>query len=146
MMMLVAVVLLAGCNIQGKSAKEPPNMKIEVDGQSYDTTRGTFCWNGKCEDHAGPMELVKDQVTLQVKAGETIRLKQSTTNRPTTSFLTELNSVEQGRDIPLTEDGTFIAPKQSGTYIYGYTATWRDEEKDVSIGDVQYAFSLKVVQ
>lgn len=140
-----AVLLLAGCNIQGQTAKEPPTVKIEADGKSYDTVLGTFCWNGKCEDHAGPVELMKDKVTLQVKAGEKLQLKQSTTNLPTTSFLTELNSIEQGKDLPLTEDGEFTAPAQAGTYYYGYTASWRDEKKDVSIGDAQYAFALKVL-
>jgi len=42
---------------------EPPKTFIEIDNKRFETTLGTYCWQGpgesKCVDTAGPVELLE---------------------------------------------------------------------------------------
>lgn len=44
----------------------PPKVKVEIDGESYETILGSYCWKiskgkAECVDTAGPVELLKDE-------------------------------------------------------------------------------------
>ena len=57
-----------GCSNEGLSGGKPPKAFIEIENGRFETTLGTYCWNGggkgTCIDTAGPIELLEGKKPL----------------------------------------------------------------------------------
>lgn len=149
---LLLVFILSGCGDtstdNGLSGDTPPNVNVEIDGESYETVLGTYCWDiskgeSECIDTAGPQELLKDKDPIQIKAGEEIKLNMDYTPKPNKIHLSQIENDDE-TEIEI-DDNHFTAPNEKGTYYYSYGVWWMDEEdEDLSHGDAFYAFALEV--
>ncbi|MBO0995991.1 hypothetical protein [Bacillus sp. SD088] len=150
---LLLVFILSGCGDtstenNGLSGDTPPNVSIEIDGESYETILGSYCWDtskgeSECVDTAGPVDLLKDKEPLQIKAGEEIKLNMDYTLKPNKMHLSQIKNDDE-MEIEV-NDNQFTAPDEKGTYFYSYGVWWMDEEDEgLSHGDAFYAFSLEV--
>ncbi len=153
---LLGLFIVSGCTnpLNGKSemkltGDQPPNVVVEVDGEDYETTLGSYCWessskgNSICVDTAGPKELVKDKEPIQIKAGQQITLKMDYTPKPNKIHLTQIkNDVETEIEM---RDNQFTVPNEKGIYFYSYGVWWMDEKVEyTSKGDAFYAFVIEV--
>lgn len=135
-----------GNNENGKgdlAGKKPPTMNIEIDGEKYETKKGSYCWNDKCVDTSGPTELLKGEKPIQVQAGKPINMVMNFTPKPGEIHLTQINH-DKKTEVKI-HDNQFVAPHQEGTYLYDYGVEWLDKkDKTVSHGDASYVFALDV--
>src|SRR5690625_535083 len=150
---LLLVFILCGCGDtstenNGLSGDTPPNVSVEIDGESYETILGSYCWDiskgeSECIDTAGPVDLLKDKEPIQIKAGERIKLNMDYTPKPNKIHLSQ---IENDDEIKIEiNDNQFTAPVEKWTYFYSYGVWWMDEEdKDLSHGDAFYAFVIEV--
>src|SRR5690625_3747724 len=150
---LLLVFILSGCGgtsteNNGLSGDTPPKVSVEVDGESYETILGSYCWDiskgeSECVDTAGPVDLLKDEEPIQIKTGEQIKLNMDYKPKPNKMHLSQIvNDDEVEIEI---NDNQFTAPDEKGTYFYSYGVWWMDEEdKDLSQGDAFYAFAIEV--
>lgn len=150
---LLLVFIISGCgdtSIENNvlSGDTPPNVSIEIDGESYGTILGSYCWDiskekSECVDTAGPIELLKDEEPIQIKAGEQIKLNMDYTPKPNEIHLSKIDNDDE-MEVEII-DNQFAAPDEKGTYFYRYSVWWMDEEdEDLSHGDAFYAFAIKV--
>lgn len=150
---LLLVFILSGCGDtsfenNGFSGDTPPNVIVEIDGESYETILGSYCWDistggSECIDTVGAVDLLRDKEPIEVKAGEQIVLNMDYTPRPDEIHLSQIkNDIETEIEL---NDNQFIVPDEKGTYFYSYSVWWLDEEdKDSSYGDAFYAFAIDV--
>jgi len=109
---------------------------------------GSYCWDiskgkSECVDTAGPVELLKDEKPIQIKAGEQIKLNMDYTPKPNKIHLSQIDNDDE-KEIEI-NDNQFTAPDEKGTYFYSYGVWWMDEEdEDLSNGDAFYAFVIEV--
>lgn len=155
---ILIVLLLSGCNDKtskqadkpgGLSGDKPPNVSLKINGEIYETTIGSYCWesdskgSAECIDTAGAVDLLKDREPIQVQSGELVTLVMDYEPKPNDIYLTETKeSVEHKiKDF----DNEFVAPKEKGVYFYDYKVWWIDENDDkLSLGDAHYAFVIEV--
>ena len=150
---LLLVFILSGCGDTSTknnslSGDTPPNVSVEIDSESYETILGSYCWDiskgeSECVDTAGPVDLLKDEEPIQIKAGEQIKLNMDYKPKPNKMHLSQ---IENGDEVEIEiNDNQFTAPDEKGTYFYSYGVWWMDEEdKDLSHGDAFYTFVIEV--
>ncbi|MGG0719302.1 hypothetical protein ABE096_17125 [Robertmurraya massiliosenegalensis] len=142
------LIIIVGCTRSGLSGNMPPNAKVVVNDQEYETVLGTYCWSGGwnsgiCVDTAGPTELLKEKETITVKGGERVTIKIDFEPQPTEIHVEQFIN-ETGIEVPL-EGLQFSVPEEPGVYYYSIGAWWLDEEdENVSLGDAFYAIALEV--
>ncbi|PLR76304.1 hypothetical protein CU633_16555 [Bacillus sp. V3-13] len=141
------LITLAGCSNDGMVGDKPPKAMIEIGTETYETTLGSYCWNGKgksiCVDTAGPIELLKGKQPINVTAGEEVKFVMNYKPQPTEVHVTQIHENEETEVI--VKDNRFPAPAEKGIYYYAYSVWWMDEkEAYLSHGDAFYAFVLQV--
>src|SRR5699024_8951688 len=116
--------------------------------ESYETVLSTYCWDvskgeSECVDTAGPVDLLKDEKPIKIKAGEQIKLNMDYTPKPNKIHLSQIENDEEV-EIEI-NDNQLTAHDEKGTYFYSYGVWWMDEEDtDLSHGDAFYAFAIEV--
>lgn len=148
---LLSAIVLSGCNNtdRGLTGDIPPEVIIEIDGETYVTILGSYCWGpnsggtAKCVDTVGPVELLEDKEPIQVQAGGKVTVKMDYKPKPNEIHLTQIKN-DKETEIVL-NNNQFLAPDEKGTYFYAYSVWWMDEEdENLSHGDAFYAFVLEV--
>jgi len=152
---LFIALIVSGCSGSNNkstgeilSGDKPPNVIVEIDGETYETILGSYCWDiskgkSECVDTAGSIDLLKDKEPIQIKAGEKILLKMDYTPKPSNIHFTQINNGNQ-IEIEL-NDNQFIAPDEKGIYFYDYGVRWMDEKvENTSLGDAFYAFAIEI--
>ena len=152
---LFIALILSGCSGSNNkssgdvlSGDKPPNVIVEIDGETYITILGSYCWDkskgkSECVDAAGSVDLLKDKEPIQIKAGEKILLKMDYTPKPSNINFTQINNGDQ-IEIEL-NDNQFMAPDEKGIYFYDYGVWWMDEKvENTSLGDAFYAFAIEI--
>jgi hypothetical protein len=153
---LFIALILSGCSSSKNrstaeilSGEKPPNVTVEVDGETYETISGSYCWDvskgvSKCVDSfAGSVDLLKGKEAIQVKPSEKIILKMDYTPKPNKIHFTQINN-ENSIEIEL-DDNQFIAPDEKGIYFFDYGVWWMDEKvENTSLGSASYAFAIEV--
>ncbi|WNS76257.1 hypothetical protein RRV45_04410 [Bacillus sp. DTU_2020_1000418_1_SI_GHA_SEK_038] len=149
---LLLLFLLMGISLLGyskgiMSEEKPPNAFIKINNDMYETTLGTYCWNGKgvstCVDTAGPIELLEGKKPIKVKPGENITFVMDYTPKPNEFYVVQIHGNEENSIEVI--DNSFSAPAQKGVYYYSYGVWWMDEKVEhLSNGDAFYAFALEV--
>lgn len=137
------LLILSGCVNGGISGAKPPKVYIEIEGETHETTLGTYCWGNTCVDTVGPFEILEGKEPIKIKPGETIYVVMDYEPKPNEFHVLQMNdSVETEVTV---QDNHFTAPTEQGIYYYSYGAWWMDEkEENVSNGDAFYAFMLEV--
>ena len=148
----IVFVILIGLNLMGCAdiamvGEKPPKVSIEVGNELYETTLGSYCWNGwmnsTCADTAGPIDLLKDTKPIKVKPGEKISFVMNYEPKPSEMDVVQFHENKESK-IELTEN-KITAPTQKGIYYYAYSVWWQDEkDPNVSQGDAFYAFVIEV--
>lgn len=142
---------LMGCGSNevnnGLTGSKPPEASIQIDGETFETTLGTYCWssNGKseCVDYAGPKELLEGKEPILVKPGAEIKFVMDYKPLPNEVHVIQFDDSSEKEII--VEEHSFTAPTEKGTYYYSYGVWWMDEvQENVSNGDAFYAFVLEV--
>lgn len=148
---LLFALIVSGCGAtsNGLSGSKPPNVHVEINGESYKAVLGSYCWDdskgtAECVDTGGPVELLKDEEPIQVKAGAEIKLTMDYTPKPNKIHFTRI--IEDGEELEVViHDNQFTAPTEKGTYFYSYGVWWMDEDdENLSHGDAFYAFAVEV--
>lgn len=139
--------LLFGCSKGGVLEGKPPEAFIKINNETYKTTLGTYCWDGKgvstCVDTAGPIELLEGKEPIKVKPGERITFVMDYQPLPNETHVVQFHEKEE-KEIGVA-DQSFSAPLQKGIYYYSYGVWWMDEKvENLSHGDAFYAFALEV--
>lgn len=140
--LMVVVLALAGCQSNFKQLKSPPKLEVTVGEQTTEATIGTFCWDGKCEDKVGPVELLKNVKPIVVAPNAEIKLTQDEKYKPTTVDLTMIHN-DKEKDLQF-NGKTVTAPTEKGVYYYAYFGQWYEKDKQYRSADAQYAFAIKV--
>lgn len=151
---LLFVFTISGCGdtsteSNGLSGDSPPDMRIEIDGESYKTELGSYCWDdsrgkAECVDTGGPKELLEDEEPIQIKAGQQIKLNMDYTPKPNEVHLSKIDNDDEMEMEMEIIDNQFTAPNEKGTYFYSYSVWWMDEEENFSHGSAYYAFAVEV--
>jgi len=134
-------VCLSGCTFNSLQGDTPPNVYIGIADKSYPAKLGTYCWQERCVDTSGPIDMLKDSETIKVEPEQTIKFMMDFEPPPTTIELSIFRENEEEVSIEL-QDVYFSAPTQKGIYYYSYSLRWQKDE--LSIGDAHYAFALEV--
>lgn len=116
------------------SAKTETNITIPV-------KQGSYCWdgflNGGCKDMVEPF-MMNDIEPVIVAPGEKIEISY---NRKPVKVSKEVmvwsKSQSDSKSVDL-EDGTFVAPQQSGTYAVSTHGNWKR-------GSASHVFFIKVI-
>ncbi|MBG9453761.1 hypothetical protein ABE61_06600 [Lysinibacillus sphaericus] len=136
---LLGLTIISGCS----NTEEPPKAFIEIENKKFETTLGTYCWQNRCVDTAGPVELLEGQTPIKVKSGENITLGLDYETKPNKFHVAQISGNKETEVV--VKDNRFTAPTQRGVYYYSYGVWWIDEkEANVSNGDAFYAFVLEV--
>lgn len=150
---ILIAITIAGCS-KGEISTDnkmigskPPIAKIKIGKDTFSTKLGSYCWTVKnkstCVDTAGPVELLKNENPIQVKAGEEIAFEMDYEPKPNEVHLLQINRNKETEVV--VEDNHFTTPMEKGIYYYSYGVWWMDkEEANVSNGDASYAFVLEV--
>lgn len=151
--MLLVVFILSGCSETSTenhpvTGSRPPDVTVEIDGESYKTLLGSYCWNiskgkAECVDTVGPVELLQDKAPIQVQAGEKVIVNMAYTPKPNEVHLSQ---EKDGKETKVEVDhDQFTVPDEKGLYYYSYGVWWMDEEdENLSHGDAFYVFSIEV--
>src|SRR3954470_1096432 len=79
-------LILIGCSNEGLLGGKPPKSFVEIDNERFETTLGTYCWQGggkgTCIDTAGPIELLEGKKPIQVKPGENLTFVMDYESKP----------------------------------------------------------------
>ncbi len=139
--------ILLGCSKGVTLEEKPPNALLKINNETYETTLGTYCWNGEgvstCVDTAGPVELLEGKQPIKVKPGENITFVMDYNPKPNEFYVLQIHDNEE-HAIEV-KDNSFSAPAQKGVYYYSYGVWWMDEKVEhLSHGDAFYAFALEV--
>lgn len=138
------IFITLGCSNNNLIGEKSPKFLLKINKEMYETTLGTYCWNGNCVDAIEPLELLEGKETIKVKPNENIKLEMDDESKPDEYRMVEMIDGKEN-DIKL-KNNRFIAPKEKGIYYYSYTVWWTDKEKtNVSQGDATYIFSLEVI-
>ena len=149
--LIVVVILLGltlmGCSNNGMDGEKPPKVQIEIGDERYETTLGTYCWNGSgdsaCVDTAGPVDLLAGKEPIKVKPGEKISFVMDYELKPNEMTVVQIHDNKES-DVVIKGNG-ITAPTEKGVYYYSYGVWWLDEkESNVSQGDASYVFVLEV--
>jgi hypothetical protein len=134
---------ITGCSSSGFLEESPPKVYLEINDHLYETKTGTYCWKNTCVDKAGPLELLKTEKPIEVKANESLALTIKHKRQPNERHMVQIQNKHEV-DVPL-KKSKLKAPSKAGTYYYSYSVWWMDEnQKNVSNGDALYAFVLEV--
>lgn len=149
---VLIAITIAGCSKSESSTNEmtgskPPIAMIKIGEETFSTKLGSYCWavrnKGTCVDTAGPVELLKNEKPIRVKAGEEVTFEMDYEPKPNEVHVTQINENKE-TDV-LVDDNHFTAPMEKGVYYYSYAVWWMDKkESNVSTGDAFYAFVLEV--
>ncbi|PVE70887.1 hypothetical protein [Priestia megaterium] len=132
-----------GCSSSGVLEESPPKAYLKANNHLYETKVGTYCWKETCVDKAGPLELLKTEKPIEVKANESLALIIKHKRQPNERNMVQIQNKHEV-DVPLKKN-KLKAPSERGTYYYSYSVWWMDEsQKNVSNGDALYAFVLEV--
>lgn len=142
------MLCLVACSNQGLKGDKPPKAMVKIQGETYETVLGTYCWSGKsksiCVDTAGPLELLDEKEPIKVSPGEEVEIIIDFEPSPNEFHLEIYVDESEGQEIPI-NNNRFIAPSEKGIYLYSYGVWWSDEtQENVSLGDAFYAFALEV--
>ena len=139
--LLLLISLLTGCR-QTKPADaiqldDLPKVTVEIDGQSFKTARGSYCWNtgnmGMCADASGnPFDYESKAPPIEVASKEQIKLH--FTEQPL-SFSVEITK-DDDHDF-VADKAEFSAPENPGMYGYTVSTNWKQ-------GDIVFHFILLV--
>lgn len=145
---LVAGITVSGCSSDGLSGEKPPEAKIEVENNTYETTLGTYCWEGNnrgiCVDTAGPQEVLKDEEPIKVNPSATVTFVMDYQPQPDEIYVTQISDDHEEMEINV-EGNQFAAPMEKGVYYYSYGVWWRaDGEENTTKGDAFYYFVIEV--
>lgn len=150
--LIMMIMVLSGCSMIEETYKEPPAMKIETKGGTFDVVLGTYCWSvestfsetkSECVDKVGPVELVENESAIPVEKNEKIKFIVNEDIQPTTFALTRIFDTKE-KEIAIDEEMVFLAPSEAGQYTYGFTGKWSEDEDQKVSGDAQYVFKLEV--
>jgi len=149
--LIVSVILLfnlIGCSKDSVERDKPPNLTIQIGNKTYKTKLGSYCWNTKskgiCVDTAGPVDLLKGEKPIQVKAAEIVTIKMDYRPKPSEVHVTQVNGNKEIQ-VDVKKNQQFKAPTGKGIYYYAYGVWWGFKNDDhISNGDVFYAFALEV--
>ncbi|WP_318508788.1 hypothetical protein [Bacillus sp. T3] len=138
---------LMGCSNDRLSGGKPPKAFIKINNEMFETTLGTYCWNGgrktTCIDTVGPIELLKGEKPIKVKSGENITFVMDYKPKPNEIHVV-LMSNNKETEVEV-KDNQFTVPTQKGVYYYSYGVWWMDDkEENLSHGDAFYAFVIEV--
>ena len=146
---LIVGFTLFGCSDMnnGITGEEPPEAVVKVGNKSYETTLGSYCWDGNgqsiCVDTAGPKELLKGREPIKVKSGKKINFVMNYEPKPNEFHVLQISESDEVEVI--VKDNSFTAPLHEGIYYYSYGVWWMDEqEENVSNGDAFYNFVIEV--
>jgi hypothetical protein len=132
-----------GCSNSGFLEESPPKAYLEASNRLYETRVGAYCWKETCVDKAGPLELLKTEKPIKVKANESLSLVIKYKRQPNERDMVQIQNKNEV-DVPLKKN-KMKAPSERGTYYYSYSVWWMDKNfKNVSNGDALYAFVLEV--
>lgn len=150
MMLCVVLLLLAGCSNNTELGSNPPKVTVEVDGETYDTELGSYCWqggatgSGECVDKAGPEELLNGKQPIVVQPEDELAIQVDLKRQPDEVELEQVKN-NQSTNISGFKNMRFTAPKEKGTYFYAFRAAWTNQkEENTSDGDAWYAFHVRV--
>ncbi|MEH7390556.1 hypothetical protein V7149_05385 [Bacillus sp. JJ1503] len=147
LLFLLMGMSLLGCSKVNMLEEKPPNAVIKINNDMYETTLGTYCWNGKgvstCVDTAGPIELLEGKKPIKVKPGEKITFVMEYDPKPNEYYVVQIHGNEE-HTIEVIDD-SFTAPTEKGVYYYSFGVWWMDEKVEhLSHGDAFYAFALEI--
>lgn len=150
MMLCVGILLLVGCSNNTEFGSNPPKVTVEVDGETYDTELGSYCWqggakgSGECVDKAGPEELLNGKQPIVVQPEDELAIQVDLKRQPDEVELEQVKN-NQSTNISGFKNMRFTTPKEKGTYFYAFRADWTNQkEKNTSDGDAWYAFHIRV--
>ncbi|MCM3781713.1 hypothetical protein M3231_01890 [Neobacillus mesonae] len=152
-LVLCSFLLLTGCGMgasteSGLTGSDPPKADIQVRDKLYETVLGTHCWSSgnvsRCEDYAGPVEMLENEEPLTVSPGEDITFVMDYEPEPS-QFSVQQYTKDGKRTEVIIQNHTFQAPTEKGVYYYSYGVWWMDpEEENISHGDAFYNFVIEV--
>lgn len=147
-LLFVAGIIISGCSNNGLSGERPPEAKIEVGNNTYETTLGTYCWEGNnqgiCVDSAGPQVVLEGEEPIKVNPSETITFVMDYQPKPDETHVTQISDNNKEVEIHV-EDNQFAAPMEKGVYYYSYGVWWRvNGEESATKGDAFYYFVIEV--
>lgn len=150
MVLCVVFLLLIGCSSNTELGSNPPKVIVEVDGETYDTELGSYCWqdgatgSGECADKAGPEELLNGKQPIVVQPEAELAIQIDLKRQPDEVALEQVKN-KQSTAITDFKNMRFTAPKEKGTYFYAFRADWTNPKKEnTSDGDALYAFHVRV--
>lgn len=88
---------------------EPPKTFIEIDNKKFETTHGTYCWQG-------PAELLECKKPIKVKSGENITFVMDYEPKPNELRLVQMSNDKGKETEVMVKDKRCIAPTQRGVY------------------------------
>ncbi|KPB05097.1 hypothetical protein [Bacillus sp. CHD6a] len=141
--------ILSGCTgptgVDDAEWMTPPEAVVIVDGDTYETVRGSFCWSNKrqggCEDHSGSVDLLANKEPIIVAPGEEITIDIPDGPEPS-EYSVDFSLTDQYENIVvLAVENKFSAPTEEGLYYFSYFARWENKTYD---GDAYYAFLIEV--
>lgn len=147
MFIIFTVFVLNGCSNNGLSGEKPPKALIEIGNETYETTLGTYCWDGSggsiCVDTVGPVALLKGKDTIEVQPGQEVTLVMNYQPKPNETNMAQITGNEE-TEVKM-KNNRFSAPVKKGVYYFSYGVWWLDgKDANVSNGDAFYAFALEV--
>lgn len=137
---------LIGCSSNDKamSGEEPPKTVVEIEGETYETVLGSYCWKNMCVDTIGPPELLEGKDPTKVNPGEKITIVMDYNPKPNEVHMEQMVNDNDSKEVKM-DNNQFAAPTEKGVYYYTYSVWWNDEkEKNVSHGDAFYSFAIEV--
>lgn len=149
---ILIAITIAGCSkgeisTNNMTGSKPPIAMIKIGEETFLTKLGSYCWTVRnkstCVDTAGPVELLKNEKPIRVKAGEEVTFEMDYEPKPNEFHVLQINGDKETEVV--VEDNHFTAPMEKGVYYYSYGVWWMDKkEANVSNGDASYAFALEV--
>ncbi|WP_100009990.1 hypothetical protein [Lentibacillus sediminis] len=120
---------------------------IEVENNAFETTLGSYCWDGNgqstCVDTNGSKQLLQGKDKIKVKPGEEITFAMDYEPQPNQFHVLQIGKNEEV-EVSVTNN-SFKAPLEKGIYYYSFAVWWMDEEVDnLSRGSADYHFFINV--
>lgn len=129
---------------------EPPEVKLKIGNNTYDTVLGSYCWpsagnSHTCVETAGPFELVSKDKIVNIQKGETIEIVFDYKPLPNKVHVTQMEEKQGTEKNVEFNNSRIIAPEEQGTYFYAFSVWWIDDvDPDISHGDAFYAFAIQI--
>ncbi|UQW96039.1 hypothetical protein M2M59_08390 [Rummeliibacillus sp. G93] len=147
MVCILLSCILSSCttsNKKGLPGDRPPSVFVELNGEKYSTTQGSYCWTNMCVDKVGPPELLQNKKPIRLTSKAIAQIKMDYKPQPTEVHLSLMEGNEE-KKIQLKGDGQFKTPTKKGVYYYVYSVWWDTDEKGKQYhGDAAYVFSLEI--